>query len=97
MLAPAPKLAACLAVLYQATIAARILGWEGEAHGLSRENAKKLGDLMDAVHNIPGSITSWERCNEALLRGMLHDYDERHGAALLDVYDSVAAKPPSSP
>ena len=92
MFAPAPKLAACLEVLYRATVEARLLGWEGERDGLSREKSKRLGDLMDAVHNIPGLAADWERCNENLLRGMLGDYDKRHGGHLLATYDQVASR-----
>lgn len=86
------QLAACLHVLYQAAIDARVLGWKGEKEGLTREESKRLADLMDAVHNIPGLIEHWERCNEDLLRGMLGDYDARHGGALLHEYDRIVAE-----
>lgn len=87
MFAPAPQLAACLAVLYQATIHARLLGWEGEREGLTRQQAARLAALMDAVHNIPQLAGAWERCDEQLLRGMLGDFDAHHGGGLLDTYD----------
>jgi hypothetical protein len=52
---------------------------------------------MDAVHNIPGLAADWERCDEQLLRGMLGDYDARHGGGLLHTYDRVVAeRSPSS-
>lgn len=92
MFAPAPKLAACLEVLYRAALEARSLGYAGDSSGLSREQAKKLGDLMDAVHNLPKLAANWERCDEQLLRSMLGDYDERHDGHLLERYDQVVAE-----
>lgn len=91
MFAPAPQLAACLEVLYRATIDARMLGWAGERDGISPADAKRLGDLMDAVHNLPWLAANWERCDEALLRAMLGDYDARHGRSLLETYDRIVA------
>lgn len=92
MFAPGPKLAACLEVLYLAALDARLLGWAGERAGLSRDESKRLADLMDAVHNIPGLAADWERCDEQLLRSMLDDYDKRHGGGLLETYDRVVAE-----
>jgi hypothetical protein len=90
-LAPEKNLKACLAVLYHAAIQGRLLGWEGERTGLSRERCTQLADLMDAVHNIPGLVQRWEECDEALLRSMLSDYDEKWNpsARLLEVYDRL--------
>ena len=92
MFAPAPKLAACLEVLYRAALDARLLGWAGEREGLGRDESKRLADLMDAVHNIPGLAADWGRCDEQLLRSMLGDYDTRHGGGLLETYDRVVAE-----
>jgi hypothetical protein len=92
MFAPDAKLAACLHVLHRAAIDARLLGWKGEQEGLTREESKRLGDLMDAVHNIPVLAADWERCNEQLLRDMLGDYDARHGGGLLAEYDGIVAE-----
>jgi hypothetical protein len=92
MFAPGPKLDACLDVLYRAVIEARLLGWRGEAEGLTRDDCRKLGDLMDAVHNIPTLAASWETCDERLLRDMLAHYDARHGGALLAAYDRLVAE-----
>lgn len=91
MFAPAPKLAACLHVLYRAAIDARSLGWKGEQEGLTRDESRRLADLMDAIHNIPGLAADWERCDEGLLRGMLGDYDARHGGVLLEEYDRIVS------
>ena len=88
-LPPVPKLAACLAVLYSATIQARMLGYEGHAHGLSSERSDQLAALMDAVHIIPHLILDWEKCDESLLVGMLRDYDERWGGGLLRSYEQT--------
>jgi hypothetical protein len=92
MFAPGPKLAACLEVLYRAAVEARVLGWAGERAGLSRDESKKLADLMDAVHNVPGLAADWERCDEQLLRSTLGDFDKRHGGSLLETYDRVVAQ-----
>jgi hypothetical protein len=89
-LAPAPKLAACLEVLYQASVAARILGYEGHDRGLSARQSDQLAALMDAVHNLPYLALNWERCNESLLRGMLQDYDAAWSGNLLATYDGKA-------
>ena len=89
-LPPASALTACLAVLQRACVAARLLGWAGEKDGLAPEQASELADLMDAVHNIPDLIQHWDRCDENLLRGMLSDFDQRHGTdrgcSLLEAY-----------
>ena len=58
MFAPAQKLAACLEVLYRAAIDARLLGWAGEREGLTSDESKRLADLMDGVHNVPGLAAS---------------------------------------
>lgn len=92
MFAPEPKLAARLWVLYRAAVEARLLGWKGENEGLTREECRKLGDLMDAVHNIPSFAATWESCDEGLLRATLADYDARHGDALLSEYDRIFAE-----
>lgn len=92
MFAPDAKLAACLYVLYRAALDARELGWKGEQEGLTRDESKRLADLMDAIHNIPGLAANWERCDEKLLRDMLGDYDARHGGALLFEYDRIVSE-----
>src|SRR5262245_27533843 len=91
-IAPPPQLAACLEVIYRATLSARILGYEGHEHGLTPRDADHLAELMDAIHNIPYLIANWERCNESLLRGMLQHYDSRWTASLLETYDSKLAE-----
>jgi hypothetical protein len=91
-LPPAPELAACLEVLYRATIEARMLGYEGHAHGLSPQQSDQLAALMDAVHNIPHLVLDWEQCNESLLVGLLRDYDERWGGGLHHSYERVISE-----
>ena len=44
---------ACVDVLRMAILEARVWGWQGDV------NAERLGDLMDAVHNIPTLIGDW--------------------------------------
>lgn len=91
-LAPAPQLAACLEVLYRASITARMLGYDGHEQGLSPRQADHLAALMDAVHNIPHFVRDWDRCDESLLRGMLQDVDERWASGLLAIYDRTIAE-----
>jgi hypothetical protein len=71
---------------------ARLLGWKREQEGLTREESRRLADLMDAVHSIPELVPDWEQCDGGLLRGMLDDYDARHGGALLEEYDRIVSQ-----
>ena len=79
MLAPEPYLSACLEVLYRASIYTRSNHVEPEA----------VFDVMDAVHNIPHLIQSWESCDEALLRQFLKDCDAKWPTGLLAAYDFI--------
>lgn len=81
-----------LAVLERATVAARLLGYEGSASGLSPEKSAQLADLMDAVHNIPYLLCNWERCDESLLLSMLKDYDIKWTSLLADEYTRIRAE-----
>ena len=36
----------------------RILGYEGQNNGLSKEVSERIADLADAVHNIPEALLS---------------------------------------
>ena len=94
---PEPSLRACLAVLQYACLHARLLGYEGESHGLPPRRAQLLADLMDAVHNLPQLILRWPECNEALLRGMLAGFDEKWAGedlGLLAVFEETMGKTP---
>ena len=89
---PEDKLRACLAVLHTACVRARLLGYQGQAEGLSTKRAELLADLMDAVHHLPQLIDRWPSCNEQLLRGMLEAFDHKWpdtGIGLLATYDST--------
>ena len=95
MIAPEPYHRACLAVLYAATVHARCLGWSGIGQlrrRLSKNHQQQLVDMMDAVHNIPVMLLSWENCDEQRLRDDLHRYDkkwaERYPLSLLAVYEN---------
>ena len=78
MLAPEPYLSACLEVLYRAAIYTR-----------NHAEPEAVVDVMDAVHNIPHLIQSWESCDESLLRGMLKDCDRKWPTGLLAVYELI--------
>ena len=83
MLAPEPRLSACLHVLYRATVIARSVTWGEGSH-------EQVAALMDAVHNIPELIRNWERCDETLLLAMLGEYDRAWGGDLRTEYERIA-------
>jgi hypothetical protein len=92
---PDRNLRACMAVLTQACLRARFLGYQGEQSGLRSDQSRLLADLMDAVHNLPELVTRWPSCDQSLLRGMLADFDSKwssSGIALLPTYDQIAAE-----
>ncbi len=92
--APEKKLAACLEVLYWATVRLRHLGYSGETNGLPPSVASEVAAIADAVHNLPYLAQHWETCDEQLLQSMLADCDERYPSTpgLLETYDRVSAK-----
>lgn len=75
--APDPAMRAALAVLYQAAIDARLMGYEGAERGMSARRTEQLADLMDAIHDIPVLLGRWEDCDESLLIAMLEHYDAK--------------------
>jgi hypothetical protein len=89
-IAPEPYRSACLAVLDRTILYCRAAGW---SNALSAEH---VADLMDAVHNIPWFIQNWERCDVALLRAMLYEYEQKwlgtEGMALGQIFDEVAGR-----
>jgi len=94
---PESKLRACLAVLHAACMRVRLLGYQGQAAGMSVERAELVADLMDAVHHLPDFIQRWPSCDERLLRGMLEAFDRKWphaGVALLATYDALARESP---
>lgn len=78
----------------RAAVAGRLLGYEGSASGLSAGKSAQLADLMDAVHNIPDLASRWDECDEALLVGMLEDYDRKWSPTitLAAVYQRVRSE-----
>lgn len=98
MTIPEEKLKACLAVLYEATLRARCLGWDGDRNGLSVVQARQLAKLTDAVHNLPYLILNWEQCDEDQLLKTLARYDRTYSSpdhGLVDVYQRAGQKPSS--
>lgn len=89
--APEPTMRAALAVLYQAAIDGRLIGYDGADGGLSARRSVQLADLMDAIHNIPDLLGRWEDCDEALLIAMLEDYDAKWSPTvrLAEIYTST--------
>ena len=95
-LAPEPYLSACLEVLLQATIHARLIGYDGHDTGLTPAQSDCLADLMDAVHNIPDLLKRWEECDEPFLRSFFEAFDQKWekqtSARLLGTYLRVLGK-----
>lgn len=89
MIAPEPYLSACMRVVYQALLHARLMGWSGTV------DPEHLADLMDAVHNIPDLVQHWERCDIGLMRACLTDYERtwlaRGGVTLCEIFDQALA------
>ena len=81
-LAPEPFLSACLEVLERAAIEARLIAYGGR-NGLTAEQSERLGDLMDAIHNIPDLLQRWEDCDERLLRLFLQSFAEKWQTTVL--------------
>lgn len=71
MLCPEPKLSAYLVVLHQALLWGRLLSNHSPA------NADHINDLMDAVHNLPLLLRTWEECDEGWLQADLKRYTDR--------------------
>jgi len=71
-----PNLVGCMTVVETILLAVRMMGWRGEKRGLSAEEAHQVAQLANAVHNIPGLIQRWHRCDESWIRSVLADFDE---------------------
>jgi hypothetical protein len=96
-IAPEPYFSACMAVLSQAVLRVRVIGWSGEKAGLSPEATAQIADLMDAVHNLPHLVQHWERCDQKLLKAFLNQYDQKWhsvetGPSLLHIYEELLAQ-----
>ena len=65
--------AACVDVLRMAILEARIWGWEGNV------DAERLGDLMDAVHNIPSLIANWNANGVDDIKREIETYERKWG------------------
>jgi hypothetical protein len=85
-LAPDRELRACMRVIYHAALDARMAGWNGDV------DARRLADLMDAIHNIPSLVQNWESCDENLLKSKLLDYERKwrsEGPCLRAIYEQA--------
>ena len=98
MIAPEPQLTALLEVVYRASIRARDLGYGGKTLPEERRGPALLevSDLMDAIHNIPLYLTSYEDWDEQHFRSaFLAGYDQKwsatSGLRLSTVYDDAIA------
>jgi hypothetical protein len=91
-LADETAMRAGLAVLRDAILTARTLGFDGSSGGLPALRSAQLADLMDAVDNIPDLLTRWDTCDESLLISMLKDYDGRWGTSLAGVWERLRSR-----
>ena len=94
MIAPHPFLTACLEVLYEAAISARMAAWTGMRDETTdpKPNLDYIASVMDAVHNLPKLLKRWESCDEAMVRDYLKQHDDRWGDRLLQKYEAVLAE-----
>jgi hypothetical protein len=83
MIAPEPQLTALLEVIYRASLRARDLGYGGKTLPEERRGPALLevSDLMDAIHNIPLYLTTYEDWDEQHFRSaFLAGYDQKWSA-----------------
>jgi hypothetical protein len=72
MIAPEPYLSACMAVIHGTVVRARAMSWSRNI------DPAHLADLMDAIHNIPEMVQTWERCDVEFMRSAYFmAYDEK--------------------
>ena len=91
----ASRRAACLNLLYLATVHARSLSWGGQGSFFSRFSRRRydqIADLMTAVHNIPQLLDDAARFDDERLRRDLRTYDDKwskkYPLSLLDCYEA---------
>ena len=103
MNAPEPQLTALLEVIYRASIRARDLGYGGKTAPEEGRGPALLevADLMDAIHNIPLYLTTYEDWDEQHFRSaFLAGYDQKwsatSGLKLSAVYEDALSGTRSS-
>lgn len=74
-------------VLRMAILDARAAAWQSDI------DSERLGDLMDAIHNIPAFVQHWENCNQEQFMATLLAYEKkwgrRHGPCLRTIYEQA--------
>ncbi len=65
---PPDALAGYLEFVSRVILTARVMAWQNAPHD-------RIADLMDAVHNLPSSLSRW------------HDFDQERFRRCLTVYD----------
>ena len=103
MIAPEPQLTALLEVIYRASLRARDLGYGGKTLPEERRGPALLEivDLMDAIHNIPLYLGTYEEWYEQHFRNaFLNAYDQKwsatSGLRLSAVYEDALSGTRSS-
>ena len=95
MMAPEPQLTALLEVIYRASIRARDLGYGGKTlpEDCRGTALLEVSDLMDAIHNIPLYLTSYEDWDIPLFQSGCLAYDQKwsatSGLKLSAVYENA--------
>ena len=69
---------ALIKTLKRVILEIRMLGYEGQKNGLSKEKSELIADLADAIHNIPEAILSDEYDLNFHTEIMLGSFDEKY-------------------
>jgi len=81
---------ALLSTLARVILEIRILGYQGQHTGLSKEKSALIADLADAVHNIPEAILSkdfdFNFHSDIMLGGFDAKYKDIHSLKPLAIY-----------
>ncbi|TQF70132.1 hypothetical protein [Pseudoalteromonas luteoviolacea] len=79
--------------LHRVLLEIRMLGYEGQKSGLSKDECELIADLADAVHNIPEALIS-EKYDlnfhtEIMLGGFDEKYKEAQCIKPLEIYKNA--------
>jgi hypothetical protein len=90
-LPPEDQLRALLKLIYFATVEARGEAWQGEneLEGASKERFTKIARLMDAIHNIPGHLISYDSWDQHYFELCLGSKETEIGSWLHKVYSNA--------
>ena len=96
MVTPPPddQFHALVRLLYVASIEARAEAWQGEneSDGPLKERFSKIARLMDAIHNIPGFLTAYDKWDQSYFELCLGDRDSLVGKQLHGPYNNALSE-----